>query len=134
MTRWVFGNNETPTIIEYQKRLYGTLSLKELDQALLLLHSPMDHNQPVEVMILTTEEFQMILMAHPYGDNEIRNVNIISYATIKLSKCGGLYNRATERWKSKTKEYKNIWENFRQYLISEYEKLLSEGVGTTLFQ
>ena len=53
---------------------------------------------------------------------------------IKLSKCGGLYNRATERWESKTKEYKNIWENFRQYLISEYEKLLSEGGGTTLFQ
>ena len=63
----------------------------------------MDRNQPVEVMLYTTEEIQMFLMEHPDGDCEIRNVNIISYTMIKLSKCGALYNKGIERCQSKTK-------------------------------
>ena len=54
MAKRVFVNNEPPAILERLKRLYGTPSLQELDQALLRLHDPIDCNQPVEVMILTT--------------------------------------------------------------------------------
>ena len=51
----------------------------------------MDHNQLTEVMLRATEEVQMFLMAHPDGAFQIRDVNLISYAMIKLSNYGGLY-------------------------------------------
>ena len=56
----------------------------------------MDFNQPVEVVLRTTEEVQMLLMAHPDGYRKLNDVNLISYAMIKLSKCGGLYNKYVE--------------------------------------
>ena len=65
---------------------------------------------------------------------KLRYINLISYAIIRLSKCGGLYTKAIERRKRKTKEDKKIWENFFQHLIAEYEKLVSEGGGTNLAQ
>ena len=40
----------------------------------------------------------MLLMANPDVDTELSNVNIISYAMIILSKCGGLYTKAIELW------------------------------------
>ena len=67
-------------------------------------------------------------MAHRDGDCEIGNVNIIRYAMIKLSKCGKLYTKAIKQWQIKNAADKKIW------LIVEYEKLLSEGRGTTLGQ
>ena len=76
----------------------------------------------------------MFLMVHPYGDRKLSDVNLISYAMIKLSKCGGLYTKAIEWWQINTKEYKKVWENSCQNLIAEYEKLLAEGGGTTLGQ
>ena len=76
----------------------------------------------------------MFLMAHPDGDRQLSDVNLISYAMIKLSKCGGLYTKAIERWQIKAKENKKIWANFCQHLITEYENLLVEGGGTTLGQ
>ena len=94
----------------------------------------MDCNQLVELMLHTTEEFQMFLMAYPDGYSELSNANITSYAMIKLSMCGGLYTKDIERLHRKTKADKNIWAIFCQNLISEYEKLLAEGGGTTLGQ
>ena len=126
MARRVFGNDKPPVILERLNRLYGTPILQDLYQSLLRLHDPMHSNQPVEAMLPTTEEVHMLLMAHPDGDHELSNVNLISYTMIKLSKCGGLYTRDIERWNIKTKTDKNIWENFHQHLISEYEKMLSE--------
>ena len=35
----------------------------------------------------------MFLMAHPGRDCKLSDVNLISYDIIKLSKCGGLYNK-----------------------------------------
>ena len=94
----------------------------------------MDRNQQVEVMPRTTEDLQMLLMEHPYEDLKLSDVNLIKNAMIKLSKCGGLYTKAIERWQIKTKEDKKIRSNLRENLIAEYEKLLSEGGGTTLGQ
>ena len=103
-----FRNDKPPAILKLLKRLYGTPSLQELDQALFSLHEPMYHNQPVEVMLRTTDELQILLMEYTYGDCELDDVNIISYAMIKLSKCGGPYTKAIELWQSKTKEVKKI--------------------------
>ena len=94
MTRRGFVNDKPPAILERLKILYGTPSLQELDQALLRLHEPMDLNQLVEVILRNTEEVQMFLMANPDGDLKLSDVNIIRYAMIKLSKCGGLYTKA----------------------------------------
>ena len=55
--RQEFGNDKSPAILECLKSLYGTQILKYLYQALLHLHDPMDRNQPVEVILRTTEEF-----------------------------------------------------------------------------
>ena len=79
-------------------RLYGTPSLQELDQDLLRLHNPMDHNQSVEVMLHTTEDFQMFLMAHPDGYRELRDLNLIICAMVILSMCGGLHIKSIEKW------------------------------------
>ena len=94
----------------------------------------MDRNQPVEVMLRAVEEVQIFLMAHPDGDRKLSEVNLISYGTIKLSKCGGLYTKAMERWQEKDNTKKKMWENFRTHYITEYKKLLAEGGGTTLAQ
>ena len=98
IVRQIFGNDKPPAILEHLKRLYGPLSQQELDQALLRLHDPMDLNQLGEVMLRNTEDVQMFLMANPDGDLKLSDVNIIRYAMIKLSKCGGLYTKAIERW------------------------------------
>ena len=103
MARQGFDNDKLPDILKLLKRLYVTPSLQELNQALLRLHETMDRNQPVEVMLRTTDEVQMFFMSHPDGDRKLRNVNIISYAMIKLSKCGGIYTKAIEMWQSNTK-------------------------------
>ena len=109
MKRRGFVNDQKSAILERLKIFYGPPSLQELNQALLRLHYPMDCNQPVDVML------------HATGvDCDLSDVNIISYAMIKISKCGGLYQKAIERWQSKTKIYKKIWANFRQPLIAEY--------------
>ena len=134
LARRGFGNDEPPDILARLQRLYGKPSLQELDQALMRLNDPMDRNQPVEVMLRAMEEIQMFLMAHPDGDREMSDVNLISYGTIKLSKCGGLYTKAMERWQAKALDDKKLWANFRTHYITEYEKLLAEGGGTTLGQ
>ena len=90
MVRRGFVNDEPPAILERLKILYGTLSLQELEQSLLRLHDLMDRNQPVDVMLYTIEEVQMLLLAHPDGDRKLSDVNIISYDMIKIFKCGGL--------------------------------------------
>ena len=94
VARQGFDNDKPPAIIKRLKRLYGTPSLQDLDQALLHLHNPMDCKKPVEVVLLTAEKFQMFLIAHPYGDCELIDVDIIRYAAIKLLKCGGLYTKS----------------------------------------
>ena len=134
MVRQVFGNEKTPSIFKRLKRLCGTPSLQELYQDLLRLHEPIDCNQPVYVMLCTTEEVQMFLMAHTDGDLEISDVNLISYTVIKPSKCGGLYTNPIDRCQKNIKTDKKIWENICQHLISELENVLAEGGGTTLFQ
>ena len=103
MKRRGFGNDKKPAILECLKRLHGAPRLKELDQALLRLHYPIYYNQPVEVMLCTAEEVQIFPMAHPDEDCALSNVYLISYAVIKLSEFGGLYNKVIEQWKSKTK-------------------------------
>ena len=83
MARRGFGNDEPPVILECINRLYGLRSLQELDQARLRLRYQMYHNQLVKVMLRTTEEVQIFLMAHPDGDLEQGTVNMQATQTKK---------------------------------------------------
>ena len=98
MVRRGFGNDEPPATLKRLKIFYGTPTLQNVDHTFLRLHDPMDRKQPVDVILRTNEEIQINLMAHPYGYFKLSDVNVISYAMIKLSKCGGIYNKAIERW------------------------------------
>ena len=89
-----FENDKPPAILKCISRLYGTPRLQEIDQSNIFFHNPIDRNQLVEVMLRTTEKFQMFLMAHPDGDCELSDVNLIRYAMVKLSEYYGLYTNA----------------------------------------
>ena len=101
MGRHVFGYDEQQAIIKRLQRLYGQPSLGELYTALLHLKNPMDHNQPVEVILWAIEEVQMLLLAHPEAGQELANTNLILYALIKLNNAGGMYTKVLKRWNAK---------------------------------
>ena len=46
----------------------------------------------------------------------------------------GIYSKEITRWNTKMATDCTIWENLRNHMIAEYEKLLAEGHGTTLAQ
>ena len=52
---------------------------------------------------------------------------IIMHGLIKLTKTGGLYARAIERWNAKGIAERQSWINFKTHFISEYEKMLVAG-------
>ena len=55
-------------------------------------------SQPISrVDARTTEEVQVFLVAHQDGYRKLSDVNFISYAMIKISKCGGIYTMAIDR-------------------------------------
>ena len=62
----------------------------------------------------------------------MNEVNLISYGTIKLSTCGGLYTEAMERWQAKPEADQQIWAVFHQHYITNYKKILAKGGGTPL--
>ena len=94
LPRQGFRINKLPNIYVRLQWLYGKPTIQELDQALLQLNKPMNRNQPVGVMLKGMEEIQKFLMAHPDGGTELSNMNLISYGSIKLSKCSGLYTKS----------------------------------------
>ena len=73
-------------------------------------------------------------MVHPDEDQELSNVNLILYGSIKLSKCGGLYSKAIERWQAKPTQEKKVWANVHQHFITKYECRLAEGGWPALGQ
>ena len=58
--------------------------------------------------------------------------NLIGYALIKLSKCGGMYTKALERWNKVIPTNRKKWAVFPKHMINEYELKITEGGGTTM--
>ena len=46
---------------------------------------------------------------------------IIGYALIKISKCGGMHEKALERWNKVLPKNRKKWAIFRKHMINEYE-------------
>ena len=73
----------------------------------------MDRNLPVEVMIRDIEDVQRFLLANPADNMELVDVQLCTHGMIKLSKTGGLYANATERWNLKYKASRLHWMEFK---------------------
>ena len=98
------------------------------------LNEPMNRSHPIEVMLQGLEEVQIFLLAYPEENRQLSEPNLIGYAFIKLSKCGGMYAKALERWNKVLPKKRKKWAIFRKYMINEYELKITEGVGTTMGQ
>ena len=98
------------------------------------LNEPMNPSHPIEVMLQGIEELQIFLLANPEEDRQLSEPNLIGYALIKLSKCGGMYAKALERWNKVIPNNRKKWAIFLKHMINEYEIKITEGGGTTMGQ
>ena len=58
----------------------------------------MDCAQPIKVILRNIEQVQRFLLQNPEEGRQLTQVNLIGYAVIKLSKTGGMYQKALEKW------------------------------------
>ena len=94
----------------------------------------MDRNLPVKVMIRDIEDVQRFLLANPTNNMDLTDVQLCTHGIIELSKTGGLYANATERWNLKDRAIRQKWMEFKTHFIAEYEKMLAANGGTTMVQ
>ena len=94
----------------------------------------MDRNLPVEVMIRYIEDVQQFLLANPANNMKLTDVQLCTHGLINISKTGGLYSNATERWNLKDRTIRQQWMEFKTHFIADYEKLLAANGGTTMGQ
>ena len=76
----------------------------------------------------------MFLLASPEENRELKEVNLIKHALIKLSDIGGFYTKALEKWNGSLVADQRKWATFRTVMVGEYERMLTEGDGTTIQQ
>ena len=98
------------------------------------INKPMNHSHPIEVMLQGIEEVQIFLLANPEEYRQLSEPNLIGYALIKLSKCGGMYAKALEWWNKVIPNNRKKWAIFREHMINEYELKITEGGGTMIGQ
>ena len=89
-----FGQLAPYDILQRLRMNYGTASVPEIKQKLLLLNDPMDRNLPVKVMIKNIEDIQKFLLVNPTENMQMSPVQLIMQGLIKLTKTGGLYAKA----------------------------------------
>ena len=124
-----FRNTKPYDVLAHIHSLYGKPSLTELEGALLRLNKPMNRNHPIEVMLRGIEEVRIFLLANPEEDRQLSEPILIGYALIKLSKCGGMYAKALERWNTVLPKNRKKWAIFHKHMINEYELKITEGGG-----
>ena len=52
-------------------------------------------------MLRRIKEVQLFLLVNPDGDRALKKANLISYALIKLTKIGGMYDKGIEKWQKR---------------------------------
>ena len=111
--------------------LYEKPTDQELEAALKKLLDLMEHNEPIEVMLQDIKDAQMFVLAHPEGEKEILETQLIDYAMIKLCKTGGMYAKDMARWRKGDNLEKRNWMEFVKCMVTEYKPLQQEVGGTT---
>ena len=96
-----FGQLTLYDILQKLRKTYGRANIQEIEAKLLHLNNPMDRNLPVEVMIRDIEDIQRFLLTNPANKMGLTDVQLCTHGLIKLSKTGGLYAKANERWNQK---------------------------------
>ena len=129
-----FGQLTPFEILQRLRKTYGRANIQEIEAKLLLLNNPMDRNLPVEVMIQDIEDVQRFILANLEDKMELTDVQLCTHGLIKLSKTGGLYAKATERWNQKELQERQQWMEFKTHYIEEYEKMLAANGGNTMGQ
>ena len=129
-----FGQLTPFEILQRLRKTYRRANIQEIEAKLLHLNNPMDRNLPVEVMIRGIEGVQRFLLANPANNMELTDVQLCTHGLIKLSKRGGLYANATERWNLKDRAIRQKWMEFKTHFIAEYEKMIAANGGTTMGQ
>ena len=94
----------------------------------------MDWAQPIEVMLQNIEQVQRFLLQNPEEDRQLTQVNLIGYAVIKLSKTGGMYQKALEKWQLRDVDERKSWAAFSKFMVEQYKRLLKLGTGITMGQ
>ena len=87
-----------PQIVSRMQLSYGKPGIGEIKKALLRLNDLTYRDMPIEVMLRSLEEVQMFLLASQEENRELKEVNLIDHALIKLSETGGFYTMALEKW------------------------------------
>ena len=116
------------------KKNMGGANIQEIEAKLLHLNNPMDRNLPFKVMIQDIEDVQRFLLANPADNMELTNVQLCTHGVTKLSKTGGLYANATERWNRKDRAIRQQWMEFKTHFIAEYKKMITANGGTKMGQ
>ena len=129
-----FGQLTPFEILQRLRKIYGWANIQEIEAKLLHLNNPVDRNLLVEVMIRDIEDIQRFLLANPADNMELTDVQLCTHGLINLSKIGGLYVNATERWNLKDRTIRQQWMEFKTHFIAKYEKMLAENGGTAMGQ
>ena len=126
-----FGNLSARKIIFRLFHLYGKPTLTEIEAAEARLAAPMDRNAPVEVMLRGIEEVQMFYLHDEKLGLEMKAMQMITKALIKL-KNTGLYAKAIEKWNQREADDGTTWSDFRAFMIEQFEKMLRNNEGPTV--
>ena len=91
-----FGTTPPVDILANLQHLYGKPRYQELDAALLRLKEAINIMRPVEVILRLKGEVQLFFLDNPNEDSALTELNLISYALIKLTKIGGVYAKGID--------------------------------------
>ena len=97
-----FGTSTPVDTLANLQRLYRKPRYQEIDAALLCLNNPTNRMQPVEFMLIWTEELKLFLLSKPDEDRAITKPNLISYAMIELTMTRGMYAKGPINGKKAT--------------------------------
>ena len=129
-----FGQLTPYGILQRLLKTYERANIQEIEAKLLHLNNPMDRKLPVEVMIRDIDDVQRFLLANLANKMGLTDVQLCTHGLIKLSKTGGLYEKANERWNQKELHIRQQWMDFKTHFIEEYENTLSANGGTPMVQ
>jgi hypothetical protein len=132
MGRGGFGLQSPIEILRCLQARYGTPTPQEEKDATDRFATPMNPDDPPEVMILALEELQQFWLAHPEGGRGYTDVQLIRQATANLWTHGHLYSKAIVEWNKKDASHRMVWTNFKTCMYDQYERMLQARGGGTL--
>ena len=111
---------------------FRTPSAQEEEDTTARFDLTMDRDDPPEVMMLHIEEIQLFFLAYPDGNHGYTNVQMICQAVKNLQALVHLYAKALTSWHREDPDHHKVWNNFKDFMHTQYEMMLQERGGGTL--